>query len=46
MEKLTIKNNESIFNRLKDEIVKDISSREDKITLNFNGEDITLPKIF
>jgi hypothetical protein len=46
MEKLTIDNNELIFNRLKNEIVKDISSRKELITFNFNGEDITLQKIF
>jgi hypothetical protein len=46
VEKLTINNNELIFKRLKNEIIEDISSRKDPITLNFNGENITLQKIF
>lgn len=46
MEKLTRENTRLIFNRLKSEIIEDISSRNDMITFSFNDEDITLQKIY
>jgi len=46
MEKLTRDNNELIFKRLKAEIIRDINSRKDLITFEFNGDSITLQKIF
>lgn len=43
---LTKDNNREIYNKLKSEIIENISSRKDPVTISLNGKAITLTKVF
>lgn len=43
---LTKDNNREIYKKLKSEIIENISSRKDPVTISLNGKAITLTKVF